>query len=313
MTSIAFTDDAIVLVRWRHVMSEVTIHDRCRGELRLGAPSSRARHRPRGGPPDGGNGVWVGYTDFFTPYQIWHHDVATSTPGAVGPPARAESAADLTSIQVFYNSPDGTRVPMSIIHRRDVVPTAPTPPSCTATAGCARWPTLAAGTSTEESHAPAWVPTSRTCSTTSSRRPTGWSPSAGQHATGSPSLAAATAGYSSVPRSPSPDLCRAVLTDRAGARRRPPAALSGRRNERQGVRRRRHRRRVRVAPCLLALSPRRPGVSYPAVLQGEADARVDPMHARKMCAALQAATTSGLPILLRRERNVEQDGPWRAP
>jgi prolyl oligopeptidase len=34
----------------------------------------------------------------------------------------------------------------------------------------------------------------------------------------------------------------------------------------------------------------------------DSDTRVDPLHARKMCAALQAATSSDRPILLRRER-----------
>jgi prolyl oligopeptidase len=43
------------------------------------------------------------------------------------------------------------------------------------------------------------------------------------------------------------------------------------------------------------------GVRYPAVLLTSAlgDTRVDPMHARKMGARLQAATASGLPILVR--------------
>ena len=43
------------------------------------------------------------------------------------------------------------------------------------------------------------------------------------------------------------------------------------------------------------------GVSYPAVLFpcGENDGRVNPKHSRKMTARLQAATASGLPILLR--------------
>jgi prolyl oligopeptidase len=43
------------------------------------------------------------------------------------------------------------------------------------------------------------------------------------------------------------------------------------------------------------------GIAYPAVLltTGESDSRVDPMHARKMAARLQAATTSGRPVLLR--------------
>ncbi len=45
------------------------------------------------------------------------------------------------------------------------------------------------------------------------------------------------------------------------------------------------------------------GADYPAVLitTGESDSRVDPMHARKMAARLQAATGSGRAVLLRSE------------
>jgi prolyl oligopeptidase len=45
------------------------------------------------------------------------------------------------------------------------------------------------------------------------------------------------------------------------------------------------------------------GVPYPAVLlaTAESDTRVDPLHARKMAARLQAATSSAHPILLRLE------------
>ncbi len=47
----------------------------------------------------------------------------------------------------------------------------------------------------------------------------------------------------------------------------------------------------------------REGTQYPAVLlaTAESDTRVDPMHARKMTARLQAASASGRPILLRLE------------
>jgi prolyl oligopeptidase len=47
----------------------------------------------------------------------------------------------------------------------------------------------------------------------------------------------------------------------------------------------------------------RDGVAYPAVLlaTAESDTRVDPMHARKMAARLQAATTADRPVLLRLE------------
>ena len=47
----------------------------------------------------------------------------------------------------------------------------------------------------------------------------------------------------------------------------------------------------------------RSGVAYPAVLlaTAESDTRVDPMHARKMTARLQAATSADRPVLLRLE------------
>ena len=48
-----------------------------------------------------------------------------------------------------------------------------------------------------------------------------------------------------------------------------------------------------------------PGTAYPSVLlmTGATDGRVNPMHSRKFAAALQAASNSGLPILLRTSAN----------
>jgi prolyl oligopeptidase len=44
----------------------------------------------------------------------------------------------------------------------------------------------------------------------------------------------------------------------------------------------------------------KPGTAYPAVMffTGDSDTRVDPLHARKMAALLQAASSSGRPVLL---------------
>jgi prolyl oligopeptidase len=60
---------------------------------------------------------------------------------------------------------------------------------------------------------------------------------------------------------------------------------------------------------LLGYSPYhrvRDGIDYPAVLFTvfEGDTRVDPMHARKMCAALQWATSGIRPVVLREESGV---------
>lgn len=64
---------------------------------------------------------------------------------------------------------------------------------------------------------------------------------------------------------------------------------------------------------LLAYSPYhqvKPGTRYPAVLfiTGDADTRVDPLHARKMTARLQAATASDRPILLRYDTKAGHSG-----
>jgi prolyl oligopeptidase len=44
----------------------------------------------------------------------------------------------------------------------------------------------------------------------------------------------------------------------------------------------------------------KPGTNYPAIMffTGDSDTRVDPLHARKMTALMQSASTSGRPILL---------------
>jgi prolyl oligopeptidase len=56
-------------------------------------------------------------------------------------------------------------------------------------------------------------------------------------------------------------------------------------------------------PYLLKYSPYqkvKPGTAYPAVMffTGDSDTRVDPLHARKMTALVQAASMSGRPVLL---------------
>jgi prolyl oligopeptidase len=52
-----------------------------------------------------------------------------------------------------------------------------------------------------------------------------------------------------------------------------------------------------------------PGTKYPPLLllSADSDDRVDPMHARKFAAAMQAASTGG-PVLLRVEKNAGHGG-----
>jgi prolyl oligopeptidase PreP (S9A serine peptidase family) len=64
------------------------------------------------------------------------------------------------------------------------------------------------------------------------------------------------------------------------------------------------RRTARKSLCencrFSALVPTRPAVLF---VTGDNDHRVNPAHSRKMTAELQAATTSGLPVLLRTNAN----------
>ena len=52
------------------------------------------------------------------------------------------------------------------------------------------------------------------------------------------------------------------------------------------------------------------GVKYPAVMfvSGDSDTRVDPLHARKMAALMQASTGSGLPVLLHYDTSAGHSG-----
>jgi prolyl oligopeptidase len=52
------------------------------------------------------------------------------------------------------------------------------------------------------------------------------------------------------------------------------------------------------------------GVKYPATLfiSGDSDTRVDPLHARKMCALMQASTGSDRPVLLHYDTKAGHSG-----
>ena len=61
------------------------------------------------------------YTDYLTPSQVYRYDVATNKATLWRKSVVAIPTDDYVTEQVFYNSKDGTRVPMYITHRRDMV------------------------------------------------------------------------------------------------------------------------------------------------------------------------------------------------
>jgi prolyl oligopeptidase len=66
--------------------------------------------------------TFFAYTDFTTPRAVYRLDTASGsvTPLPAGNPA--VDPARYLARQVFYTSRDGTRVPMYLVHRRDLVP-----------------------------------------------------------------------------------------------------------------------------------------------------------------------------------------------
>ncbi|MGH8266060.1 MAG: prolyl oligopeptidase family serine peptidase [Steroidobacteraceae bacterium] len=65
--------------------------------------------------------TFFGYTDYLTPRRIYHFDVPASKVTLWREPRVPASTAAYVTEQVFYASKDGTRVPMYITHRRDMV------------------------------------------------------------------------------------------------------------------------------------------------------------------------------------------------
>ena len=65
--------------------------------------------------------TFFSYTDYLTPLQIYRYDIKTNTTSIWRKPAVALNTDAYVTEQVFYASKDGTRVPMSITHRRDLV------------------------------------------------------------------------------------------------------------------------------------------------------------------------------------------------
>ncbi|MEV0383068.1 prolyl oligopeptidase family serine peptidase [Nonomuraea sp. NPDC050643] len=114
----------VMLVSWtRHAISEITVHDLATGERLgevptpgLGTIGGLSEH------PEGGHEAWFGYTDNTTPPTIQRYDASTgettlwaASPGAVEVPA-------VRTEQVVYRSSDGTDVRMLIISPADATP-----------------------------------------------------------------------------------------------------------------------------------------------------------------------------------------------
>ena len=73
-----------------------------------------------GGHLDDGETFYT-YTDYFTPARVLRYDIAAATSRTVFAPQVPVDTSRYVTEQVFYPSRDGTRVPMFLVHRRDMV------------------------------------------------------------------------------------------------------------------------------------------------------------------------------------------------
>ncbi len=340
LTGFAILDDpsplagepVLLASRQRHAISEISVHALATGEktgdVSLPGLGSTGGISAR---PEGGHEAWFTYTDYGTPVQVLRFDAATGatdvwqrSPGTVAvPPILAE--------QVSYQSKDGTTIRMVIVSP--------------ASAGAAQRPAILYGyggfnvslTPAYSANILAWVEAGGIYAVAGlrggSEEGEEWH-RAGMRAhkqnvfddfhaaaekliaggwTSSPQLAVwggsnggllVGAAITQRPDLMAAAVCSAPLLDMI---RYELFGLGTTWNDEFGA----------VADpeefaWLLAYSPYhhvRDGVSYPAALFTvfDGDTRVDPLHARKMCAALQHATAapfSECPILLRREANV---------
>ncbi len=323
----------LLVSRTRHAISEVTVHDLATGEQLsaiglpgLGSVGGIAER------PEGGHEAWFGYTDYTTPPVVLRYDAATggldtwaTSPGSVSdPPAVVAS-------QVTYHSADGTPVRMVILEPAgasrdrsgeksailngyggfDVSMTPGYSANILAwveAGGVYAVAGLRGGSEEgEEWHRAGMLGRKQnvfddfraaasyliSAGITSPERLAVWGGSNGGLLVGAavtqwPSLFAAA-------------VCSAPLLDMVRYER---FGLGETWNTEYGS---------AAVPdelaWLLAYSPYHrvvPGTSYPAVLFTvfTNDTRVDPLHAYKMCAALQHATASSRPVLLRAEGQV---------
>jgi prolyl oligopeptidase len=106
----------LLVRRIRHAISEITVHDALTGELRghvplppVGTVESMTVRR------EGGHEAWFSYTDFGTPTRIYHYDGRTGDTTLWEDAPGKPPSPTVYARQVEYMSKDGTTVRMFVI------------------------------------------------------------------------------------------------------------------------------------------------------------------------------------------------------
>jgi prolyl oligopeptidase len=329
----------LLLAAWtRHAIGEVSVHDLADGTRRgdvplpgVGSLGGLTEH------PEGGHDAWIGYTDAVTPSSVLHYDART---GETSTWATAPGTVDVPEVhtrQVAYRSADGTVVHLQLIAPADAVdaqgrPDRPRPTvlygyggfgvSMTPgySAGVLAWAESGGvyaiaglrggGEEGEDWHRAGMLATKQNVfddfyAAAQLLVDEGWT-TAEQLAISGGSNGGLLVGVAVTQR---PELfaaavCSAPLLDMV---RYELFGLGATWASEYGT-----ATDVEQLRWLLGYSPYhhvRRGTAYPALLFEvfDSDTRVDPLHARKLCAALQHATSRSIddaPVLLRRETDV---------
>jgi len=329
LESFALTADAVVAVRTRAAVSEVTVHDTGTGAARgkvdlpgLGTAGVVTR-------PEGGDDVWLGYTDHVTPYQVLHHRPSSGETTVWAGAPGAPDTSHIRARQEWCTSADGTEVPLFVIARDDVtpgearpavlygyggfnIPMSPAYASSTVAwveqGGIHAVACLRGGSEFGEDWHRAGMREHKQNVFADFEAAAGWLVAEGWTTPERLGISGGSNGGLLVGAALTrrPDLyrsvvCSAPLLDMV---RYEHFGLGETWNDEYGT-----AADAEQLGWLLSYSPYhhvREGTAYPAVLFTvfEGDSRVDTMHARKMCAALQHATSSDRPVLLRREIDV---------
>jgi len=126
-------DHPVLLAGWTtHAVSEVTVHDldgRRRGEIPLPGVGTVGGLVER---PEGGHEAWFSYTDHTTVPHVHHYDARTGEVTLWASPPGAVEVPQVVTRQVETTSGDGTTVRMFVVSRADAVgasggPLAPAP------------------------------------------------------------------------------------------------------------------------------------------------------------------------------------------
>lgn len=320
----------VLLVGWtRHTVSEVTVHDLATGE-RIGDVPMPGIGSITGlsERPEGGHETWFGYTDHVTPPSVYRYDARTGETSLWASPPGSVDVPEVHTQQVTYTSRDGTQVRMFVISP-EPAPSAPRPavlygyggfgvpltPGYSASilawveaGGVYAVANLRGGSEEgEDWHRAGMREHKQNCfddfhAAAERLVADGWT-TPGHLGISGGSNGGLLVGAALTQR---PDLyaavvCAAPLLDMV---RYEQFGLGETWNDEYG-----RADDPTELGWLLAYSPYHhvtEGVAYPATLFTvfESDTRVDPLHARKMCARLQAATSSTRTVLYRRETDV---------